>query len=154
MWILRSVRVVSLGVAVLVLVLSGAPVIAERGLGAGSSAGAASPRLLQVDPAVVEFPDTLLGTQAETSVQLTNEGSSTDSLYLPGVSFSGPGAGDYRVLAEACPTPQQVGGDVTATVVLMPGQSCNLAIYFTPGGRGDRSATMTIQGSADEVVSL
>jgi hypothetical protein len=150
MWIRQSVRSVSSALAALVLVLSGAS-LAEGSFGADSSAGAASPRLLQIDPGVVEFPDTTLGTQTETSTILKNEGSSTDvvDLLSGSVTFSGTGADDYQVIAGGCPHPQQAGGDPPAVIILMPGQTCGLEIYFTPGGLGDRSATMMIQGSAD-----
>ncbi len=154
MWIRQPVRSVSSGLAALALALSGASLIVEGGFGAGSNAGAASPRQLQVDPAVVDFPDTLLGTQTENSAILENDGSSTEGIDLlyGAVTFSGPGADDYQVLSGSnCPHPQEVGGDPTADIILMPGQSCALEIYFTPGGLGDRSATMMIQGSEDAV---
>jgi hypothetical protein len=137
--------------AALVLASSGASLFVGWASG-GATAGAASPRLLQVEPAVVDFPDTVLGTQTETSAILTNEGTSTDpiDLLLGGVSSSGPGADDYQVLSGSdCPHPQESGGDPSAVIILMPGQSCGLDLYFTPGALGDRSATMSIQGSED-----
>ena len=79
------------------------------------------PRQLQVDPAVVDFPDTLLGTQTENSAILENDGSSTEGIDLlyGAVTFSGPGADDYQVLSGGnCPHPQEVGGDPTADIIL------------------------------------
>ena len=142
----RSLGVVASGLA-LVLVLSGASLAVEGGSGPGSSAGADSRPLLQVGPAPFQFPDTTLGTYSTpyNKPVISNNGSSTDTIDLitNDVSFSGRGADDYVITTGNCP------GDGVSTIVLTSGQSCEPDILFLPGALGDRSATMTIQGSAD-----
>ncbi len=152
MWIRQTMWTIRSGLAALGLVLGVASFVPPRDLDAGSNAEAAFAHELQVDPAVLQFPDTLFGTQSsESTVTLENEGSATDtiSLLYGGVSFSGPGADDYQITDTNCPHPHWSGGDPTSYLILMPGQSCDADISFTPGGLGDRSATMMIQGSAD-----
>ena len=114
----------------------------------------------------VSFGDTTLGTSAgpivgdnsgpgTVTLQL-NPGRSTDTIDLStGVSFTGAGADDYVVTPGNCP------GNGVNTVVLPafydlppPPPSCTLYVYFYPGGLGDRSATMTIQGSIGTSVSV
>ena len=152
MRIRQSVRDVASGLAALVLVLSGASLIVEVGFEAGSSAGAASPHTLGVfPPGPVLFPDTTLGTFSTTGqpTLLSYSGSSTDTIDLTtnDVSFTGPGADDYVITPGNCP------GNGVSTIVLAPDGFCTPEIDFFPGALGDRSATMTIQGSADEVPS-
>jgi hypothetical protein len=92
----------------------------------------------------VAFPDTTLGTYStNTSAVLFNE-NTTDTIDLnTDVSFSGPGADDYVISPGNCP------GNGVSTIVLQIAQACNPEVDFYPGALGDRSATMTIQGSAD-----
>ncbi len=141
----RSVGIVASGFAALLLVLGGAS-LAEGGFGGGPSAGAASPRLLQVSP-LVQFHDTTLGTYSTPNTEpiISYSGVSTDIIDLTtnAVSFTGRGADDYGMTPGNCP------GDGVSTIVLTSGQSCEPDVLFLPGALGDRSATMTIQGSAD-----
>jgi hypothetical protein len=121
--------------------LSGASLIVVGAWAGDSSAGAASPHLTMNS---VVFPDTTLGTYStNTSAVLFNE-NTTDTIDLTtDVSFSGPGADDYVISPGNCP------GNGVSTIVLQLAQECNPEVDFYPGALGDRSATMTIQGSAD-----
>jgi hypothetical protein len=122
--------------------LGGASLIAV-GVGGTADAGAISPHLAMN---ALSFPDTTLGTFAPSSNPsvLSNPGSTEDTVDLNNdVSFSGAGADDYLI------TPGDCSGDGLSTIVLQPGQSCTPEIDFLPGALGDRSAVMTIQGSAD-----
>ena len=113
-----------------------------------------------------DFGNTTLGTSSgpiigdESStgalvIQL-NPGLSTDTIDLTtGVTFTGPGANDYAITPGNCP------GDGVNTVVLPafygeppPPPRCDMYVYFYPGALGDRSATMTIQGSIGTSVSV
>ena len=124
------------------VLLGGASLIVVEVGGGGVSTGASSPLLVMNSET---FPDTTLGTyspSANPSV-LSNSGP-TDTIDLnTDVSFSGPGADDYII------TPGNCSGDGVSTIVLQSGQSCTPVINFYPGALGNRSATMTIQGSAD-----
>ncbi len=97
-------------------------------------------------PNVLNFGETTLGTYAgPDTFSLQNDGSSTDTVDLSSgdLSISGPGANDYVVAPSSdCP------GDGVNTIVLAAGASCTMNVYFFPGALGDRSATMTIRGSA------
>ena len=64
---------------------------------------------------------------------------------------SGPGAGDYTLV----PTTGCVGAG-TGIITLPGGALCLMQVYFTPGGLGNRSATMTIHESDGgyEIVNL
>jgi hypothetical protein len=110
---------------------------------------------------VVDFGGTLLGTFTgpdDVNIQLS-EGLASDTINLTsGVSFTGPGADDYAVSPSA-----GCAGDGVNTVVLqpiyldygLPGPSdCTLNVSFFPGALGDRSATMTIQGSIGTSVAV
>jgi hypothetical protein len=110
---------------------------------------------------VLDFGGTLLGTftgPEGVDIQL-NQGLASDTINLTsGVSFTGPGADDYAVTPSA-----ECAGDGLNTVVLqpsyldygLPGPSdCTLNVSFFPGALGDRSATMTIQGSIGTSVAV
>jgi hypothetical protein len=104
--------------------------------------------VLQVVPALAQFPDTTLGTfsrvGAPSGPYLLNNTQTTDTINPEtDVSFSGPGADDYVITAGQC-APEGV-----FVIVLTPGLFCFPDISFLPGALGNRSATMTIQGSAD-----
>jgi len=137
--------------------LVGAVVVAlsvvSTGVVAGPSASAASAHILVLFPAPVQFPPTTLGTFSTPLVNapfkplaLGNNGGNTDTIDLTNpndLSFSGPGADDYLVLPGNCP------GNGTTTIVLATDVYCQPEVDFFPGAVGDRSATMTLQGSAD-----
>ncbi len=103
--------------------------------------------MLQVVPTTGQFPDTSLGTYstlgAPSGIYLLNNTATTDTIDLNQVTFSGPGADDYLITAGQC------GPSGASVIVLTQGLFCYPDISFFPGALGDRSATMTIQGSAD-----
>ncbi len=122
--------------------------------GLGTEAGASSPAL---DTTVgiagctdggciasLSFGDVALGTQVgPDSFYLNNDYPSTVTVDLStGVSFSGPGAGDYVLSVPGC------AGSSTGTITMTSGYSCLMDVDFRPGALGDRSATMTINASA------
>ncbi len=77
------------------------------------------------------------------TVTLTNNGTATDTIPESGFTIDGVGADDYEWATDpTCP-------GTSTTVVLAPGTSCAVYIYFYPGALGDRSATLDIQGTAD-----
>jgi hypothetical protein len=100
----------------------------------------------------VQFPPTTLGTYStpifpvpQKAMILGNDSGSIDTIDLLSndLTFSGPGANDYVLLPGNCP------GNGRTTIVLPGFAVCNPVLEFFPGAVGDRSATMTIQGSAD-----
>jgi hypothetical protein len=129
-------------VALMGVFLGGASLIAIGVGGPADSAGALSPHLAM---SAQSFPDTTLGTFAPSNTPsvLSNSGSPDTIDLNDDVSFSGPGADDYLI------TPGDCTGDGVSTIVLQSGESCTPEIDFLPGALGDRSAVMTIQGSAD-----
>ncbi len=102
----------------------------------------------------MSFGDTTLGTYSGPNTfnlqdsSLTTNTTNTIDLSTD-VSLTGPGADDYAVT----PTPG-CGGDGVSTVVLTAGSTCTMDVYFFPGALGDRSATMTIQGSTSTTWSV
>src|ERR1700722_6773131 len=119
-------------------------------LGRGGTAGAspAPPSVLTASPSSLDLGAPPLGTyNGPVTFTLTNNGSSTDTIGEGGVTFSGTGRDDYGVessVGASCP------GSAT-TIVLAPTVSCTLDVYFYPGALGDRSATLSIKGSADTI---
>jgi hypothetical protein len=121
--------------------LTGASLIVVGAWTAEPSSGSTSPHLTMNS---VDFPDTTLGTYSTVSSAVLFNENTTDTIDLnTDVSFSGPGADDYVITPGNCP------GDGVSTIVLQIAQACNPVVDFYPGALGDRSATMTIQGSAD-----
>ena len=117
-----------------------------------TGAGASTPKL-STSPAssTVAFGDVPIGTTAgpgvNTSIEITsfylsNETGSTVTVDLStGVSYSGPGAGDYTLDASFCP------GYSTGTITLTASYQCLMRVYFHPSALGDRSANMNITAS-------
>ena len=131
------------------VVLSAVSLVVFGGVSGASSAPAElAHNVLQVIPAIAQFPDTTLGTYsvvgAPSGPYLLNNTQTTDTINLAtDVSFSGPGADDYVLTAGQCASPG------ATTIVMGPGLFCYPDIFFFPGALGNRDATMTIKGSAD-----
>ncbi len=91
----------------------------------------------------LSFGDVPVGTHSgPDSFWLNNDYPSTVTVDLStGVSFSGPGVGDYRLAVPGC------AGSSTGTITMTPGYSCLMNVTFYPGALGDRSATITINPS-------
>ncbi len=127
------------------MLVTGLPVMLAGGM--ATSAAAFAPHSVVLSPTSVTFVGTTLGTYSTSPSPptLENQGVSIDTIDLGtnDVSFSGPGADDFVMVPGNCP------GNGVSTIVLNPGQSCSPEIDFFPGALGDRSAVMTIQGSAD-----
>jgi len=113
-------------------------------VGSSTTVGAATGSTLTAQPATLDMGAPPLGTyNGPSSFTLTNHGSATDTIGPSGTVFTGPGADDYELSSVGnCP-----GGDTT--IVLAPGASCTIDVYFYPGALGDRSATLSFQGSTD-----
>ncbi len=145
-----------------VAALAGALLVALSVVANGSGAGASSPRLNTtvgtagcsgIDGeciASLSFGDVPVGTHmGPDSFWLNNEYPSTVTVDLStGVSFSGPGADDYRLAVPGC------AGSSTATITMTPGYSCLMNVSFYPGALGDRWATMTINPSVGAPASI
>ncbi|MGO8825743.1 MAG: hypothetical protein ACLQU9_10965 [Acidimicrobiales bacterium] len=122
-------------------------VVALQGAVAATSAGASPTTTLSVVPGSFTFAETTLGDYAGPQTFILETSSPTGDtidLLTNDLTFSGPGADDYVILPGSdCP------GNGVSTVVLGPGGSCTMDVYFFPGAVGDRPATATISGSAD-----
>ena len=98
-------------------------------------------------PAITATPGTLaFGTRnAGTSTTLTSvvRNSGTANLVVSATGISGLQAADYSIVAAAA-TPCPVVRPFTLT----PGQSCTLAVAFSPAGTGTRSGTLVITHNA------
>ena len=100
----------------------------------------------QLNTASIAFGSLQVGTtSAATTVTITNPSSATANLVLGALSaasFSGTNPGDFAVSAGATNS-CTLGG-----TTLVPNSSCNIRVSFTPGGKGGRSGTLTIQNNA------
>jgi hypothetical protein len=134
----RSLTRCGLGVALSVI---------ATGFSASPSLAASQRSHLSVSTSLLTFDSTTLGDySAPSSFALTNNGSSSDMIDLStDAVFSGPTANDY-VAAPGLDCP----GNGTSTIVLAPGESCSVDVYFYPSAAGQGGdATLSIQGSAD-----
>jgi hypothetical protein len=109
-----------------------------------SAASAAQPHL-SITTSLVTFGTTTLGDYSTSSFSLTNQGPSSDTIDLATeATFSGAIPNDYFAAPGSdCP------GNGTSTIVLGPGSSCSVDLYFYPSGLGERDANLSIRGSAD-----
>ena len=79
-----------------------------------------------------DFESRLIGTPSGVvSSVLTNTGSTP--LVVTGVSVVGPDAGDFAIASESC-----------LAAPVLPGESCQIGLRFTPTAAGARSATLTV----------
>jgi hypothetical protein len=126
------------------------PVVVTAGTGGAADAVATSD--LTASPSSIDLGSAPLGMIAgPQTFTLTNNGTTTDTISAElsgsgagsGFNIVGPGADDYGILWD----PACAGG--TTSIVLAPAASCTMFVFFFPGKLGDRSATLTIQGSAD-----
>lgn len=100
--------------------------------------GSALEALLEVEPATVAFPETLVGTDSEPAVlTATNLGSLPMSVAPP----PAPDPADFLL------APQTEGGCDR----LAPGGSCTLEAVFRPAGLGERSAEVGIVGTSENL---
>ena len=87
------------------------------------------------DSGAVAFGDQLTGgTSAAKTVTVTSAGipGAGSNLAISGVTLGGANSGDYAITSNTC-----------AGANLASGGSCNVALSFTPGATGARSATLT-----------
>jgi hypothetical protein len=134
-----SQRFVLLGATALVL-----SIVALGSLAITSAANAAEPHL-SITTSLVTFDTATLGNYSTSTFSLTNDGSSNDTIDLATeATFSGATPNDYFAAPGSdCPK------SGTSTIVLGPGGSCSINVYFYPSGLGERNANLSIQGSAD-----
>ena len=113
--------------------------------GAGSAAGAASPRALQVSTSALTFGEATLGTYVgPQSLTMTNTSSSAQTVTL---AFSGSAANDYAwSFGSTCSAPLDPSGEV---VPLPATSSCTVDLYFYPGALGNRDASLGLSDGAD-----
>jgi hypothetical protein len=96
---------------------------------------------LQISPNPVTFDDVVVGSAApQRAATVTNTGDV--SVTVNGVSLSGPAAGDFSVVGDAC-----------TNVSLSVGSSCELQLGFSATQAGSRSATITASGSGSTSAS-
>lgn len=99
---------------------------------------------LQLSPSSLSFGSQKVGTSSAVSfVSATNTGS--DFLTLGNVTSGGANAADFGKGTDGC-----------SGTFLSPGQSCSVAVSFTPGAAGTRSAVLSFGlggGSVDAVLS-
>jgi len=92
----------------------------------------------------LNFSNQVVGTTSPSQqVSVTNNGSAT--LVISNISITGANSGDF--MATPCVVPAQIP----------PGESCNVAIVFTPTATGTRNATLSITDNAagsPQMVSL
>ena len=130
------------------------------GDGVATAANASVPALAtSPSNSTVAFGDVPLGTEAgpgeNTSTEinsfyLSNDTGSTVTVDLStGVTYAGPGAGDYSLDPSAgCP------GGTSGTITLTPSYECLVGVYFSPSALGDRSATLTLTASDSSTTSV
>jgi hypothetical protein len=107
--------------------------------GTGVAGGGGTPppsSSLSVSPSALMFPSAYLGVvSAALPVAVTNTG--TVAVTLSGTSFSGAAASDFTI-----PTP------TGCPMMLAPGASCTLQVFFTPSVAGARNASLSITSDA------
>ena len=130
------------------------------GDGVAPAANASVPALAtSPSNSTVAFGDVPLGTEAGpgenttteiNSFYLSNDTGSTVTVDLStGVTYTGPGAGDYSLDPSAgCP------GGTSGTITLTPSYECLMGVYFSPSALGDRSATLTLTASDSSTTSV
>jgi len=139
----RTKRLVTTALGGLLVAASGFVVV-----GTGATAGASTlrPAVLGASPTTLDMGSPPLGTyNGPDSFTLTNNGTTTDTIgeSSDDVTFTGAGADDYEIDSEAsCP-------GTASTIVLAPGGTFVIDVYFYPGALGPRPATLAIKGSAD-----
>jgi hypothetical protein len=92
-------------------------------------------------PTSLTFPGQNVGASGTPQAATLNN-SGTDTLNLAATNalvISGPNAGDFALTGNT---------SCTASLAIGPGGACNIAVAFTPGGVGTRTATLTITDDA------
>ena len=98
--------------------------------------GTATPSILTLSPAALDFGTLLLGNTGTLPLQITNTSSNI-------VTFNGVSAtGDYAASIGSCPSPG---------ATLPVASSCTLQISFTPTATGTRTGTISLATSATNV---
>lgn len=82
------------------------------------------------------FPELDVRAEREQDVTLTNEGG--NPLWIDGTAITGPDAGDFTVVSDAC------GGET-----LQPAGTCVVRVRFSPSAVGARSAELTVDDNAE-----
>jgi len=84
-------------------------------------------------PAALAFNNRALGSTIQQSVSISNPGSA--ALGVTSMTITGPNATDFQIVPNQCST-------------VAAGISCAIQISFTPGGIGQRVATLTVASNA------
>lgn len=98
--------------------------------GTGTSTGSA---FLTADPSSVSFGTVVVGAFRDQSTTITNGGTATSGPVT--LAITGVGAPAFAVTTSTCAAP------------LLPGQSCNVTVRYTPALSGAVSATLTASAS-------
>jgi hypothetical protein len=89
---------------------------------------------LSMSTTALVFPATNVG-QASTVQSLLATNAGSGNLSFSGIAITGANAGDFALAGS---------GTCSATTVLAPGQSCSVAVQFSPGATGARTASLTL----------
>jgi hypothetical protein len=129
--------------------LAGVLLVVGTGL-VTNPAGAAAHPALEISPSSLTFPSTTLGTYTLLPFTFTNpSGSGSTETINNDADFSGPAPDDFIGIPESsCP-------NNGIEVVLQPGETCTVDVYFSPGGLGQRSASISFDdGTPDGGASI
>ena len=100
--------------------------------------GQASTQVLQLYSNFIAFGNQVVNTtSAANYAEPINKG--TGGIMIAGASISGANASDFAISSDNCPTPP---------AVLASGSGCEIYVTFTPTAIGNRTATLTISGNA------
>jgi len=91
---------------------------------------------IQVSPEAYDFGDVELGSSSPTIITITNTGGTGD-LVLSGISFATGSSGDFAITTNP------------ATTTVLPGESVDVGITFTPTAEGYVSAALQITSDDD-----
>src|SRR6185312_4427542 len=106
-------------------------------LGLAAVPSAAQASTAELDPASLDFPNTLVGVSSpDQQVFFTNDG--PDPIDVGAVVIGGTDASDFVVTVNNC-----TGATLDAS------QSCEMRVGFAPTARGDRSAQLDVANTGD-----
>ncbi len=103
--------------------------------------GADSVARVSFDRTALTFGNTIVGQQAQQSLEILNSG--VIPLSIAALEIAGPQASDYSVLSEDC-----------TAAPLDSGEQCKVTLIFNPESVGDRTANLTLQSNTPNPVTL
>jgi hypothetical protein len=110
---------------------AGSSTVALTGVGTGTSP------VIALSPPALSFSQTVGSTSSDLRLLIGNTG--TGALRLTALRLGGAQASEFAFAAT---------GDCAAGTQLAGGESCAVAVHFTPAGTGPRAATLTVEHNA------